>query len=99
MMHNIPEFIVESPFDLIEAEGIEEVHRLMAPCRNCGELRPRSDLSMSISGICPLCRANTDVRKRDTTKILAMWEDMDEAAIADDDDDADEHDDTDETED
>ncbi len=84
MMHNIPEFIVESPFDLIEAEGIEEVHRIMQPCRNCGELRPRDEFSMTIDGMCHLCRANAEVRKRDTAKILQMWEDMDDAASADD---------------
>jgi hypothetical protein len=89
MLHNIPEFIVESPFDLIEAEGIDDVHRIMAPCRNCGELRPRDEFSMAIDGTCHLCRANADVRKRDTRKILSMWEDLDEAAF--DEGDADEH--------
>jgi hypothetical protein len=92
-MIDIDNFGVESPFDLIEAEGIEEVHRIMAPCRNCGELRPREDFSMGINGICHLCRVNPDTRKRDTTKILALWEELDEAASNDDDEgDADEHD-------
>jgi hypothetical protein len=89
-MIDLPDYIVESPFDLIEADGIDEVHRIMAPCRNCGELRPRDDFSMGIDGICHLCRVCPEIRKRDTIKILALWEQLDEAAF--DDDDADEHD-------
>jgi hypothetical protein len=80
---------VSDPYDLILDEGIDEVYRIMEPCRNCGELRPRGDLSMSINGICHLCRANPDARKRDTTDILAVWERMDEAAF--DEGDPDEH--------
>jgi hypothetical protein len=92
-MIDLPDYIVESPFDLIEAEGIDEVHRIMAPCRNCGELRPRDDFSMGINGICHLCRVSPEIRERDTTKILALWEQLDEAALDDDDEgDADEHD-------
>ena len=94
MIRNIPDYIVESPFDLIEAEGIEEVHRIMAPCRNCGELRPRDDFSMRIDDLCHLCRANPNARQRDTAKIRALWEQMDEGDFDDDDEDAaDEHDD------
>ncbi len=85
-MQRLPEHIVESPFDLVEAEGIEEVHRIMGPCRNCGELRPRDDFSMSIDHVCHLCRLNPDARKRDTAEILTLWEQMDEGAADDDDD-------------
>jgi len=88
---------VESPYDLLEAENIEEIHRIMAPCRNCGEFRPRDDFSMAINGICHLCRINPDARKRDTRRILAQWEELDEAASNDEHDDegdADEHDET-----
>nr|MDO8086393.1 hypothetical protein [Candidatus Sigynarchaeum springense] len=73
----------------------------MAPCRNCGELWPRDDFSMAINGICHLCRANPEARKRDTRRILARWEELDEAAfddedgdMHDDEGDADEHDET-----
>ena len=75
---------VADPYDLILAEGIDEVYRIMEPCRNCGELRPRGDLAMSINGTCHLCRANPNARKRDTREILAIWEEMDEAAFKDD---------------
>jgi hypothetical protein len=85
---------VADPYDLILDEGIDEVYRIMEPCRNCGELRPRGDLSMSINGICHLCRACPDARKRDTAEILAVWERMDEgAADGDEEGAADEHDD------
>jgi hypothetical protein len=49
--------------------------------RNCGELRPRGDLAMSINGICHLCRANPAARQRDTREILDIWEKMDEGAF------------------
>jgi hypothetical protein len=85
---------ITDPYDLILEEGIDEVYRIMEPCRNCGELRPRGDLSMSINGICHLCRANPNARKRDTTEILAVWERMDEGTSDDDEEDAtDEHND------
>ena len=83
---------VESPYDLLEAENVEEVHHIMAPCRNCGELRPRDGFSMAINGICHLCRANPATRRRDTRQILAQWEELDEAAFADEEDDDDEGD-------
>ncbi len=72
-----------NPYDLILDEGIDEVYRIMEPCRNCGELRPRGDLSMGINHICHLCRANPDARKRNTAEILAVWERMDEGAADD----------------
>ncbi len=83
---------VESPYDLLEAENIEEVHRIMAPCRNCGELRPRDDFSMCINGICHLCRINPEARRRDTARILAQWEELDDAAFNDEDEDEEEGD-------
>ncbi len=91
-MQRLPEYIVESPFDLVEAEGIEEVHRIMEPCRNCGELRPRDDFSMGVDAVCHLCRLNPDARKRDTAEILALWEHMDEADLDEGDEGPDEHD-------
>ncbi len=72
------------PYDLILDEGIDEVYRAMEPCRNCGELRPRGDLSMQIDHICHLCQANPGGRERDTAEILAVWERMDEGSPDDD---------------
>lgn len=84
-MENSPTCVAD-PYDLILAEGIDEVYRLMEPCRNCGELRPRGDFAMSINGICHLCRSNPDARKRDTRDILDLWERMDEGAFDGEDD-------------
>ena len=51
-----PEFYAEDCTDLIHEEGASEVFRLMTPCKNCGELRPRDDPTMlATGGICYLC--------------------------------------------
>jgi hypothetical protein len=97
MNDDFSQFSIESPETLIADEGIDEVHRLMQPCRNCGELRPRGDLFMSIDATCLQCRDRPETRQRDTTKILALWEQLDDAAAGgdeyEDDDDDDENDD------
>ncbi len=68
-IQRLPEYIVESPFDLVEAEGIEEVRRIMEPCRNCGELRPRDDFSMGIDAVCHLCRLNPSLGWGDGVRV------------------------------
>lgn len=81
-------FSVELASDLLSEEDPDMVHRLMTPCQNCGELRPRDDPSIMHGGICHLCSlddAHASIRARSenagdnlTTlaNVVKEWRDM-----------------------
>jgi len=61
------EYEAECCDDLFREEGVEEVLRLMIPCKNCGELRPRDDPEILRTGCCYLCNKSDFHREKRAT--------------------------------